>query len=374
MQDEVIFTGDFYCPENFNEFIIKDLLTSDILNAKYHYTNFEAPIASDCFQLIEKAGPRLQQSKKVKNTLDLIGVSHLCLANNHIFDNGLSGFKYTINQLQAFDIIGAGCSEDDIFDYSTIFIDRYQIAVINVCERQFGCYPYNNHTAGYAHSLDAKIRDQIQYCVGKYDHTIIIAHGGLEMVGLPLPQIRILYKAYIDLGASAVIGHHPHVIQGKELYNNRWIYYSLGNFIFRNELESNGCLVKMSISTEGDLVFKEFKLSIINKYIDLKQYKIPDATNYLNSNRYPTDIEKLCIDYYDKYLKKYLNEATYGLQNIYLPTRLVQFCKLLIKTVLGRSTARSRNMLLYHLLLFDTNRWTIDVALKSKIYNKGKRE
>src|SRR5690606_3657601 len=64
------------------------------------------------------------------------------------------------------------------------------------------------------------------------DHLIILSHGGIEFMDVPLPEWRDRYRELIDLGADAVIGTHPHVPQGIEIYNKKPIFYSLGNFYF----------------------------------------------------------------------------------------------------------------------------------------------
>jgi poly-gamma-glutamate synthesis protein (capsule biosynthesis protein) len=48
----------------------------------------------------------------------------------------------------------------------------------------------------------------------------------------PTPEQRNVAKKIIDSGADLIIGNHSHVIQGFEKYKERWIFYSLGNFIF----------------------------------------------------------------------------------------------------------------------------------------------
>ncbi len=57
----------------------------------------------------------------------------------------------------------------------------------------------------------------------------------------------------IDSGADLIIGTHPHVIQIKEKYNGKWIYYSIGNFVFDqywNAKVSCGLLLSVQISSE----------------------------------------------------------------------------------------------------------------------------
>jgi hypothetical protein len=51
----------------------------------------------------------------------------------------------------------------------------------------------------------------------------------------PAEFIRIFSKVCIDVGASIIVGHGPHVLRGVERYKNGVILYGLGNFIFQNE-------------------------------------------------------------------------------------------------------------------------------------------
>ena len=51
----------------------------------------------------------------------------------------------------------------------------------------------------------------------------------------PRPQKKA--HTFIDAGADIVIGHHPHVVQPMEIYKDKYIFYSLGNFVFDQVLE-----------------------------------------------------------------------------------------------------------------------------------------
>ena len=64
------------------------------------------------------------------------------------------------------------------------------------------------------------------------DFIIINAHWGAEYKSLSNSRQRQLAHSLIDAGADVIIGHHPHVVQEMEIYNNRPIFYSLGNFVF----------------------------------------------------------------------------------------------------------------------------------------------
>jgi poly-gamma-glutamate synthesis protein (capsule biosynthesis protein) len=57
-------------------------------------------------------------------------------------------------------------------------------------------------------------------------------HDGTEYVGNPTKHQTDFAHAAVDAGAAIVIGTHPHVVQTMETYQGKYIYYSLGNFIF----------------------------------------------------------------------------------------------------------------------------------------------
>lgn len=64
------------------------------------------------------------------------------------------------------------------------------------------------------------------------ERKIVNLHWGYEHTDVPAPFERQLAHRLIDAGTDLIIGHHPHVPQGWEVYNGKFIYYSLGNFNF----------------------------------------------------------------------------------------------------------------------------------------------
>lgn len=61
---------------------------------------------------------------------------------------------------------------------------------------------------------------------------IVVMHWGSELAAAPFAWQQALGRKFIAAGADAVVGHHPHVVQGVERYKGRYIAYSLGNFAF----------------------------------------------------------------------------------------------------------------------------------------------
>ena len=194
-------------------------------------TNLECPLVEDGTP-IKKTGPNLKAPIKSIEALKYAGFNMVTLANNHMMDYGADGLNSTINVCKENDIeyIGAGqnITEAQVIKYFNI--KNKKIAFINCCENEwsttFGNYPGCNPL----NEID--IYNQIKEAKSNSDYVITIIHGGHEMFEYPSPRMKKLYRWFIDLGADTVIGHHTHCFSGYEIYNNKPIVYSLGNFIF----------------------------------------------------------------------------------------------------------------------------------------------
>ena len=79
-----------------------------------------------------------------------------------------------------------------------------------------------------AETLQREIRNMVK----KYDIIIASVHAGVEYIDDPEPVKVEMMHNLIDYGIDVIIGHHPHVIQGIEVYGEGLIAYSLGNLIF----------------------------------------------------------------------------------------------------------------------------------------------
>ena len=106
----------------------------------------------------------------------------------------------------------------------------------------------------------------------KSDMQIVYIHWGDEYEPVHNLEQEQLAKRLIDLGADAIIGHHPHVIQDIGLYKGAPIFYSLGNFIFDQYFSDE---VQVGLAVE---------LKIVNNSISY--HLIPfDSTNTPGSPR-----------------------------------------------------------------------------------------
>ena len=117
--------------------------------------------------------------------------------------------------------------------------NNQKIAVINTSEGEEANEKYNNHV-GASDIESYKIIDQIRSYKSNGYIIILIAHAGIEYIPTPPPYIRDIFKNFVEEGADLIVGHHPHVSQGFEIYKNTPIFYSLGNFtMWRQNLRKN---------------------------------------------------------------------------------------------------------------------------------------
>lgn len=148
------------------------------------------------------------------NILTSGGVGIVNLANNHTWDYGQKGYADTLACLDAAGVAYFGANKPYIAEVEGVYI-----AFLGYVSWDTG----------------AKSRIASDIAAVKSDGADIVVvsfHWGDERVYYPNEVQRTLGRFSIDSGADLVIGHHPHVMQGIELYSGKYIVYSLGNFCF----------------------------------------------------------------------------------------------------------------------------------------------
>ena len=230
---------------------------------------------------------RFINNSKILSSLNSINTNLVCLANNHIMDNGVIGLKNTIKHLKKNKInyVGAEFSHKKIYKPFLFKKNNQKIAVINTSEGEEANEKYNNHI-GSSDIESYKVIDQIRNCKRKGYLTILIVHAGVEYIPVPPPYIRNIYKNFVQEGVDLVVGHHPHVSQGFEIYKNVPIFYSLGNFtMWKKNLRKN-CYRSFFLNID----IQDNKLSKIN----LVPFQInKDGLNLISSNKFRKHITEL---------------------------------------------------------------------------------
>ncbi|WP_101298278.1 CapA family protein [Halegenticoccus soli] len=212
---------------------ISEPLVDRISRADLSVVNLEAPISGPG-EPIDKSGPVKQSDPEVPELLVDAGFDAVTLANNHIMDHGAEGLEATLRACRTAGLsaVGAGESAEDALEPLTATVGSGRtLSIVNVCEREFGVADEDEPgTAWIGHH---SVERRISTAADEADAVLVVAHGGVEYVPLPPQQRQAQLRALVDAGANAVVGHHPHVPQGWEVYDGSPICYSLGNFLFR---------------------------------------------------------------------------------------------------------------------------------------------
>ncbi len=241
------FPNDTRMPPNDGADLLKNV-TPILSAADIAFGNLEGPIIDG--GLSTKCSPRstrcfaFRMPTRYGKYLQEAGFDVLSLANNHAGDFGDAGRISTRRILDGLGIKHAG---SDRGQFSTTFLEvkGIKVAVIG--------FAHNNITPNVNDLVSA--RQLVQQADKQADIVIVSFHGGAEgtgsqnvpnrtemYVGEARGNLPLFSRTVIDAGADLVLGHGPHVLRGIEIYKDRLIAYSLGNFAtygwFRLEAET----------------------------------------------------------------------------------------------------------------------------------------
>ncbi len=171
----------------------------------------------------------------------------VALANGHVCDFGVIGIRDTISELDEKKIAHLGVGEDENQSRQNVTqeINGRKITIFNYMDSNmfkgfsYDELPYANGLApGYA-AYDSKVaQKQISQAKEEGNNVIVYMHFGKEFSKEPNDDQKRIAHELVDYGADIVVGSHPHVAQGIEMYNGRPIFYSLGDCISDLGLES----------------------------------------------------------------------------------------------------------------------------------------
>ncbi len=200
--------------------------------ADFRMINLECPLYEGDSAPILKSGPNIKADPKFVKHLTYLGIDLAGLANNHTGDYGEKPIFQTVNLLNQNNIasIGAGKNIEEAYKSHIFEKDGMKVSVIAACENEFGIA--SSSGAGAAGFNLYRIKNRICEEKKNADKVVVFFHGGNETNPFPSPLKTENYKMFVDFGADAVIAMHTHCPQGYEIYKNKPIIYSLGNFYF----------------------------------------------------------------------------------------------------------------------------------------------
>lgn len=173
------------------------------------------------------------------SSLKKLGFTLFSIANNHALDFGAQGLKESKQNFEKYELSWFGDPLNQNLHSFKTMIRGKKIAFIGY--HQFAQQGFDI------------VLNEIQKAKKDNNFVIIYPHWGIEYnQKVSETQIKEA-RAFIDNGADVVIGSHPHVIEPIEIYKNKAIFYSLGNFIFDqsfSSLTSEGLSIGIVIGQE----------------------------------------------------------------------------------------------------------------------------
>lgn len=261
---------------------VKDIFEND----DYTVVNLEGPL-TDATSINEQKPFIFKGRKEYVNILTNGSVEAANLSNNHIRDYGETGYNDTVNLLKENNI--------NYFDNANFHIEE-------INGMKFGFAGFKAFSLYTKNEIDTALE---YFKENNVDIKIITLHGGIEYdYDFDETKQELAHYA-IDNGADLIVGHHPHILQGVEEYNDKYILYSLGNFCYGGHSNPND---KNSMIAQVTFNFEDAK------YIDSNLKLIPvsiSSVDYTN-NFQPTILEG---EAKDKVLKL-INDHSYNFNYI----------------------------------------------------------
>ena len=192
------------------------------------------------------------------SVLTELGIDVAGLANNHSLDYGQEALSDTIDTLNGAGIenTGAGSSLDEASRLIIKEVEGKKFGFL-ACSRviPYASWDVRNAQPGLFTCYDpTELVARTQAAKSRCDYLFVMIHWGIEhTTKLEAYQSQIGH-AVIDAGADAVIGTHPHILQGIEYYGGKPIFYSLGNFIFNRDI-SQTAVVRVTVDEEAGVSY-----------------------------------------------------------------------------------------------------------------------
>lgn len=189
------------------------------------------------------------------SVLNYASVDIVNFANNHVGDYSAVAFKDTLKRLTDNDMLFTGAGDNYTNAITPTVIEKNNI---KTCFLGFSDVGPNwmeaqADTAGILLASDSNFSKIISDAKNQCDVLIVSFHWGDEYKPHNSRQVKLAHRA-VDSGADIVVGHHPHVAQDIEIYKDKPIMYSLGNFIFDQYFSPEtmqGLVVQMNVYKDG---------------------------------------------------------------------------------------------------------------------------
>lgn len=192
------------------------------------------------------------------------GFTHLNLANNHSVDQGRRGLVDTWHNVERYGMTAVGVGNTMAEAAQPVLLVEYPRKVWLIASLQMPLehFPYLPEAPSVnQESIDSMVV-RIRALRAEDSTAVIIVslHWGQEHTLEPTPMQRRAAHRLIDAGADALVCHHTHTLQIIEQYHGKYIYYSLGNFIFDQDRDINRrtCVPQVMVTRDSVWVRDNF--------------------------------------------------------------------------------------------------------------------
>ena len=360
---KALFAGDVYLNTRSGQPLVAEDMRRLIRAHDLASCNFEAPVTAPGAERLPKVGSWLAHAPAAaRNVLDA-GFDVINLANNHLCDYGDAGVAATLAAFREVTSLGAGLDFETAYELKVNEVGGVRIGLLAYGEGEFGALMDGRSArAGFAWVNHPEADHAVLEARRSVDVLLVQVHAGVEEVDLPLPEWRSRYRKLIELGADAVIGHHPHVPQGWESIDGKPVFYSLGNFLFETASPSarwnRGYVV--SLEFEGAELRRHEVIPIEGTRAGVDVCRDPAYREYLDGlsraladPRYEEQADAQAVELWRSRYRRYYRDAAIGI----FADR--------VRSVFGGSSRRPSSgvLLLQHNLQTESHRWTVQRAL-----------
>lgn len=237
----------------FND-LLPELKAADLVIANLECPLIQAPSP------IPKTGPIFGEPGECIRGIQAAGIDVLCLANNHILDHGPEGLRNTLEVCERAGVatVGAGHDLESAGRVLARDLDGIRVGIFAVAEREFSVASVDRSGANPLDVI-AFVR-MMQRERGKFDVFIVLFHGAAEFQA-PTPRVQELCRFMVEMGASAVVVQHPHVLGGFETHQGGHIFYGQGALIMDEAIYRDrktfhdAYLIRLDLAPKGQVNF-----------------------------------------------------------------------------------------------------------------------
>jgi gamma-polyglutamate biosynthesis protein CapA len=236
----MVFVGDIMFDRGVRSSVVKNLSgdygalyanAGYLKEADIAFGNLEGPVATGGYKVGSRFSFRMDPAGLV--AMRNAGFDVVSFANNHVGDYTRAAFTETLALLSQNNILvsGAGMNKGEASVPAIVDVRDMKIGFVSVSDVGPHWIEATDTAPGILIASNPKLPEIIAAAKTQVDILVVSFHWGDEYSLVNKRQETLAHRA-IDSGADIIVGHHPHVMQRMEWYNNKPIFYSLGNFIF----------------------------------------------------------------------------------------------------------------------------------------------